>query len=64
MWHDVMVLPGVRRAVVHMEDLAQLCHTCAAKRYHLIVTQFGRNIVIQLIHSVSQHGHRLAGMTR
>ena len=33
-WHDVMVLPGVRRAVEHMEDLAQLCHTGAARRYH------------------------------
>ena len=33
-WHDAMVLPGVRRAAVHMEDLAQLCHTCAARRYH------------------------------
>ena len=43
-WHDVMVLPGVRRAVEHMEDLAQLCHTGAARRYHPIVTQFGRNI--------------------
>ena len=49
-----MVLPGVRRAVVHMEDLAQLCHTCAARRYHLYVIQFGRNIM-NTVNSIVSH---------